>query len=66
MDSAPNTSQTNPTPISPIAQSLLLLLNNMSNLMSIKVDSLNYIVWKLQISTILDAYSMIDHINDTT
>jgi hypothetical protein len=35
----------------------------MSNLMSIKLDSINYIVWKLQLTTILDAYSMKDHID---
>jgi hypothetical protein len=44
------------TPNSPI-QSPLLLLNNMSNLMSTKLDSTNYMVWKFQISAILDAYS---------
>jgi hypothetical protein len=47
-----------PNPPSP-----LLLLSNMSNLMSIKLDSVNYIVWKLQLTTILEAYSMIDHID---
>uniref|UniRef100_A0A2N9IKE8 Reverse transcriptase Ty1/copia-type domain-containing protein n=1 Tax=Fagus sylvatica TaxID=28930 RepID=A0A2N9IKE8_FAGSY len=35
----------------------------MSNLMSIKLDSVNYIVWKLQLTTILDAYFMIDRID---
>uniref|UniRef100_A0A2N9E788 CCHC-type domain-containing protein n=1 Tax=Fagus sylvatica TaxID=28930 RepID=A0A2N9E788_FAGSY len=35
----------------------------MSNLMSIKLDCTNYIVWKLQLTTILDAYSMKDHID---
>ena len=35
----------------------------MSNLMSIKLDSLNYMVWKLQLTTILKAYSLIDHID---
>ena len=52
---------TNP-PNSP-TQSPLLLLNNMSNLLSAKLDSTNYMVWKLQISAILDAYSMINHID---
>ena len=47
-----------PTPPSP-----LLLLSNMSNLMSIKLDCVNYIVWKLQLTTTLEAYSMIDHID---
>ncbi len=45
------------------ASSPLLLQSNMSNLMSIKLDSVNYIVWKLQLTTILDAYSMKDHID---
>ena len=44
-------------------QSPLLLLSNMSNLMSIKLDSINYVVWKLQFTTIQDAYSMNDHID---
>jgi hypothetical protein len=44
----------------------LLLLNNMSNLMSIKLDSVNYMIWKLQLSAILDAYSMIEHLDGST
>uniref|UniRef100_A0A2N9IAK9 Reverse transcriptase Ty1/copia-type domain-containing protein n=1 Tax=Fagus sylvatica TaxID=28930 RepID=A0A2N9IAK9_FAGSY len=44
-------------------QSPLLLLNNMSNLMSTKLDSTNYMIWKLQISAILDAYSVIEHLD---
>ena len=38
----------------------------MSNLMSTKLDSTNYMIWKLQISTILDAYSVIDHLDSST
>uniref|UniRef100_A0A2N9H7Q7 Integrase catalytic domain-containing protein n=1 Tax=Fagus sylvatica TaxID=28930 RepID=A0A2N9H7Q7_FAGSY len=45
-------------------QSPLSLLNNMSNLMSTKLDSTNYMIWKLQISAILDAYSVIDHLDE--
>jgi hypothetical protein len=33
--------------------------------MSIKLDSTNYMIWKLQISAILDAYSMIEHLDGT-
>ena len=40
-----------------------MLLSNMSNLMSLKLDSVNYIVWKHQLLIILDAYSVIDHID---
>jgi hypothetical protein len=44
-------------------QSPLLLLNNMSDLMSTKLDSTNYMIWKLQITAVLDAYSMLDHLD---
>nr|XP_023913981.1 uncharacterized protein LOC112025541 [Quercus suber] len=44
----------------------LLLLSNMSNLMSIKLDYTNYIPWKHQLVTILEAYSLIEHIDGTT
>uniref|UniRef100_A0A2N9GG32 Integrase catalytic domain-containing protein n=1 Tax=Fagus sylvatica TaxID=28930 RepID=A0A2N9GG32_FAGSY len=46
-------------------QAPLLLLSNMSNLMSVKLDSTNFIVWKHQLSTILRAYSMIDFVDGT-
>uniref|UniRef100_A0A2N9IH28 Reverse transcriptase Ty1/copia-type domain-containing protein n=1 Tax=Fagus sylvatica TaxID=28930 RepID=A0A2N9IH28_FAGSY len=57
-----------PTIMDPVANnsSPLLLLNNMSNLMSIKLDSVNYMIWKLQLSAILDAYSMIEHLDGST
>ena len=44
----------------------LLLLSNMSNLMSIKLDYTNYIPWKHQLITILENYSLIEHIDGTT
>ena len=43
----------------------LLLLSNMSSMMTVKLDCSNYIVWKQQIEVILETYSMIDAINDT-
>ena len=52
------------TPLTSI-QSPLLLLSNMSNLMSIKLDYTNYIPWKHQLRTILEAYSLIEHIDGT-
>ena len=48
------------------SQSSLMLLNNMSNLMSTKLDNSNYMIWKLQISAVLDAYSVIDHLDGST
>ena len=37
----------------------LLLLSNMANMMTVKLDNSNYIVWKHQISTVLETYSII-------
>ena len=48
------------------SQSPLMLLNNMSNLMSTKLDNSNYMIWKLQISAILDAYLVLDHLDGST
>ena len=38
----------------------------MSNLMSIKLDYTNYIPWKHQLITILEAYSLVEHIDGPT
>ena len=38
----------------------LLLLSNMSNMMTVKLNNSNYIVWKHQISMVLETYSMIE------
>ena len=46
------------------ANTLLLLLFNMSSMMTVKLDYGNYIVWKHQIEVILEIYSMIDVIDD--
>ena len=35
----------------------LLLLSNMANMMTIKLDSTNYIVWKHQVTMVLETYS---------
>ena len=66
--SADTTQSTHTTPI-PTSQSSsqspspLLLLSNMSNLMLIKLDYTNYIPWRHQLVTILEAYSLIEHID---
>ena len=49
----------------PPLQSPLLLLSNMLNLMSIKLDYMNYIPWRHQLVTILEADSLFDHIDGT-
>ena len=36
----------------------LLLLSNMANMMTIKLDNINYIVWRHQITMVLETYSL--------
>ena len=43
----------------------LLLLSNMSSVMTVKLDYGNYVIWKHQIEVILDTYSMIDVLDDS-
>ena len=43
----------------------LLLLSNMSSMVTVKLDYSHYIVWKHQIEVILETYLMIDAINET-
>nr|POE50235.1 hypothetical protein CFP56_45836 [Quercus suber] len=38
----------------------LLLLSNMSNMMTVKLDNTNYIVWKHQITMVLETYSLFE------
>ena len=42
----------------------LLLLSNMANMVTVKLDYNNYMVWRHQIEVILVAYSMINFIDD--
>lgn len=42
----------------------LLLLSNMANMMPIKLDSSNYIVWKHQITMVLETYRMFDLLDE--
>ena len=53
------------TNIALLANASLLLLSNMSSMMTIKLDYGNYIIWKYQIEVILETYSMIDILNDS-
>ena len=64
MASTTSTNTTQPTNHTIVQPQLpLLLLSNMSNLMSIKLDYTNYIPLKHQLITILEAYSLIEHID---
>ena len=42
----------------------LLLLSNMSNMMRVKLDNTNYIVWKHQISMVLETYSLYEFLEE--
>ena len=42
----------------------LLLLSNMANMMTVKLDNTNYIVWKHQIPMVLETYSLFEHLEE--
>ncbi|KAA0067173.1 retrotransposon protein [Cucumis melo var. makuwa] len=48
-----------------VPTSTLFLLSNICNLVPIRLDSTNYILWKYQVSSILKAHSFFGHIDDT-
>uniref|UniRef100_A0A2N9GHA3 Retrovirus-related Pol polyprotein from transposon TNT 1-94-like beta-barrel domain-containing protein n=1 Tax=Fagus sylvatica TaxID=28930 RepID=A0A2N9GHA3_FAGSY len=47
-------------------QTPFLLLSNFSNYVTVKLDHTNYLMWKFQVTGILDAYSLLDHLEDPT
>ena len=53
------------TPIN-LTNQPLLLLSNMSNMMTVKLDSSNYIVWKYQISMVLETYFMLELLDEAS
>ena len=55
--SSSTSSTTSGTPMNLVNQPLLLL-SNMSNMMTVKLDNANYIVWKHQITMVLETYSL--------
>ena len=48
-----------------LANQPLLLLSNMSNMMTVKLDNSNYIIWKHQIYMVMETYSMIELLDET-
>jgi hypothetical protein len=46
-------------------QTQMFLLSNISNFVSVKLDHTNFLTWKFQITSILDAYSLLDCIDGT-
>ena len=69
MASAPSSSSSTTSSTASATSSLvnpsLLLLSSMSSMMTVKLDFTNYIVWKHQISVILEAYAMIDFLDSS-
>jgi hypothetical protein len=47
-------------------QTPFFLLSIISNYVTVKLDHTNYLMWKFQITGILDAYSLLDHLEDPT
>uniref|UniRef100_A0A2N9GDF2 Retrotransposon Copia-like N-terminal domain-containing protein n=1 Tax=Fagus sylvatica TaxID=28930 RepID=A0A2N9GDF2_FAGSY len=46
-------------------QTPIFLLSNITNYVTVKLDHTNYLMWKFQITGILDAFSLLDHIEDS-
>ena len=42
----------------------LLLSSNMANMMTIKLDNTNYIVWKHHITMVLETYSLFEFLEE--
>ena len=64
---ASSSSTSSPSSISSmyvLNQPLLLHLSNMANMMTIKLDNSNYIVWKHQIKMVLETYSLYELIEE--
>uniref|UniRef100_A0A2N9J6U8 Uncharacterized protein n=1 Tax=Fagus sylvatica TaxID=28930 RepID=A0A2N9J6U8_FAGSY len=45
------------------SQTPMILLSNISNLVSVKLDQSNYVLWKYQITSILKAYSVLGFVD---
>ena len=63
MASSSTSSSTSSSSVNVLNQTLLLL-SNMANMMTIKLDNTNYIVWKHQITMVLQTYSLFELIEE--
>ena len=63
--SSSSTTPSTTTTTTPLVNPSLLLLSNMSSMMTVKLDFTNYILWKHQIVVILKAYAMIGFLEDS-
>ena len=62
--SASSTSSASSSISIPGVNTSLLLQSNMASIMTVKLDYNNYLVWRHQIEVILEAYSIINFIED--
>ena len=60
MASSSSTSSVSSSSAMNLVNQPLLLLSNMLNMMTVKSDHTNYIVWKHQISMVLNTYSLFE------
>jgi hypothetical protein len=60
--SSSSASSTSSNPPGTISQTLILLLKD---LVSVKLDATNYVLWKYQIVSIFESYSLLDMIDGT-
>ena len=66
MASASSSSSTNSGSLTLTStQTPMILLSNISNLVSFKLDQSNYVLWKYQITSILKAYSVLGFVDGT-
>lgn len=61
---ASSSSSTNSSTNSSLS-SPLFLLSNICNLVPLRLDSTNYVLWKYQVSSILKAHSLFGHIDES-
>jgi hypothetical protein len=47
------------------SQTPLLIRTNLSNILTVKLDLNNYILWRYQITSILITYSMLEYVDGT-
>jgi hypothetical protein len=57
------TSSSSSNPLGTISQTPILLLKD---LVSVKLDATNYVIWKYQILSIFESYSLLDMVDGTS
>ncbi|KAJ8622225.1 hypothetical protein MRB53_030754 [Persea americana] len=66
MDSTPSTSNTTSSPLISSSPSPSLVISNISNLVSIKLDASNYLMWKSLVEPILRGHKLMGFVDGST